>query len=100
MLRIPRGLGQLGGDREWRAVGWLRIVESEVVDQLLGAHRIDGRKPARIQQAADVGVRRRVCIDGEGRQRLLGHALKGVLAVGRIALGVGARHDAVTGAVP
>ena len=44
MLRVPRAVGQLGGHRERRAARRLRIVEVEVVDQLLDAHGVGGRQ--------------------------------------------------------
>ena len=88
MAWIPRAGGELGRDREWRLTCWLWIVESEVVDELLDAHRAWRRQSSIVEEPPDVGVRRRVDIDRERRERVCVDATKAVLLDGVVGLGV------------
>ena len=55
------------------------VVVREVVDQLLDPHRIGVRQIAVLEQAPHIGVRGRVDIDREGRDRLFRRDLQPVL---------------------
>src|SRR5437773_5568519 len=59
--------------------GGLRIVVSEIVDQLFDANRVFWRKLILTQKASDVRVRRRIDVDRERRQRILRHALERIV---------------------
>ena len=52
-----------------------RIVVGKVVDQLLDPHRVLLRQHAVVQRGAREGIGRRVDVDGEGRDRLLGRKM-------------------------
>ena len=65
---VPRRGANFGGDRERRVAAGLGVVVVEVVDHLLGPHRIGRRHDAALaQEAANVGVGGRVDVDGERR---------------------------------
>ena len=89
MLRFPGRLPHLGGDREGVLSRHFVPLVGEVVDHLLDADRVDRRPLSILDEAAHVGVRGPVDVDGEGRQRRLAHELETVLADGGVRLGVG-----------
>ena len=79
VVGIPRALRQLGGDRERLGPVRLGVGEPEVVDQLLHTDRTRFGQPAFTQEAADVGVRGRVHVHREGRERIGRDVLEAVL---------------------
>ncbi len=94
VLRPPGRLGHRDVDREGVfAAGRRRgVVVVEVVDHLLDPHRVRRRQRAELlDEAAHVGVGRRVDVDREGRQRLLVHTDEGVVDGRRVGFGVGGR---------
>ena len=97
-LRGPRTPADLDRQREGLARRRHRIAVVEVVDQLLDAHGVGRRQPAFAQEPADIGVRRRVDVDGEGGERRRGHRAHGGLLDDAVTLRRReARHQARVG---
>ena len=87
MLGIPRTGTDLGVDRERAVPLWLGVVVGEVVDELLDADGVLGRQAALIEEPPGVGVRRRVHVDREGRERVAPRVEEPLLVDARVALG-------------
>ena len=96
----------LGRHRNRVAVARQVVVELEGVDELLDAHGIPRRQLALRQEAADVGVRRRVDVGAKGRQRVRPRRLEAIRLDVRVALAgvavtiAGPRIAIVADAVP
>ena len=88
VLWIPRARRHLGRHRERRVPFRVRIVEAEVVDQLLGADRVRRRKSPFAQEPSHVGVGRRVDVDRERGHGLDESAMEPVLVDAVVSLGV------------
>jgi len=71
---IPGAAGDLDIHRERVVAGRGRVVIREIVQQFLDPDRILGGELILIQEPPDVGVTRRVDVDRERRERLLGDA--------------------------
>ena len=65
--RIPRTYMHRHGGRKRGAVGRCAVVVVKIVDHLLDAHGIGRRALSIAQKAPDIGVRRRIHINREGR---------------------------------
>ena len=65
-----------GRDRDRRVAGRRRVVEAEVVDELLDADRAFGRQPPFAEHPPDVGVGRRVDVGRERRPRMRADAME------------------------
>ena len=91
---LPGTRRGLDAHRERRAVGRGGICVREVVDELLQAHRVGGRERFRVEEPADVRVRRRVHVDGEGGHGFHLRLAKAVLRDAVVALGVERPRDA------
>ena len=70
MHGVPRTIGQLDGHTEGIATLLGRILIPEVVEHLLEAHGVNGWQPTVSQDAAHVGVARRVHVHGKGAARI------------------------------
>ena len=101
MVAGPRCGHLRRGDREGITAARIGIVVGEVVDHLFHAYCISGRTLTLGEEAAHVGIRRGVDVDGEGRERAGGGTLEAVVPEVVIVLGVerllpvevpGARH--------
>ena len=97
MLRVPRAGRQFGGHRKRIAAGRLRIVEAEVVDQLLDAHGARGRQRPVRQEPANVRVGGGIDVNRKRRQRIVRDATDAALVDVVVSLGVEVA-DAVVGA--
>ncbi len=70
-IGIPGGTRQLGVDpKGFGPIVRCRVVVAEVVDQFLDPHGVGRRQASFLQDATDIGVRRGIDIDTEGRHRL------------------------------
>jgi hypothetical protein len=87
--RVPRRGGKLGRDAQ-RHVSRRRsgVTVREVVDELLDAHGVLGRQRALIEEAAHVGVRRAIDVDGEGGERCDADGTERILVDALVRLGV------------
>ncbi len=77
----------------------LRIIEAEVVDQLLDAHSARGRQRSVGQEPADVRIGRGIDVDRKRRQRIVRNATQTALVDVVVGLGVEVASNTV-GAVP
>ncbi len=89
-LRIPRRRRHFRSHAERHvAARRRRVAVVEIVDHLLDTHRVLRRQLAGVEEAAHVGVRAGVDVDGERRDRLIGDEVHRVVVEVLIALGVG-----------
>jgi hypothetical protein len=70
MAWIPGAEREFRSDRERCAVGWLWIVEPEIVDKLLDANRTGRWQCTIVDESPDVRVRGGVHVDRERRERV------------------------------
>ena len=67
---VPGTLGDFGSDREGNVCGGLRIIVSEIVDELLDANGVLWRQAIFVkEEAARVAVRGRVHVNRKRRER-------------------------------
>ena len=76
VILVPRAGADLGRDRDRRVAGRRRVVEAEVVDELLDADRALGRQASFAQHPPDVGVGRGVDVGRERRARMRADAME------------------------
>ncbi len=79
VILVPRAGADLGRDRDRRVAGRRRVVEAEVVDELLDADRAFGRQASFAQHPPDVGVGRGVDVGRERRAGARRNAMEAAL---------------------
>ena len=94
MLRLPGASGhlRLHGEGLLCVRLWRGLAAGEVVDQLLHPHGITRRLGVHVQEAADIRIRGRIHINGEGGKRFPSDADEGVFGDGGVGLGVRIAH--------
>ena len=97
MVRVPRAGREFGGHRERIVAVRLRIIEAEVVDQLLDAHGARGRQRPVGQEPADVRIGGGIDVDRERRQRIVRDATQAALVDVVVGLGVEVAPNTISG---